>query len=116
MCLAKKYTNPSSDIIEVLAGLDNVDAVFTELVTTLDHVIKDGRTGELCSKDAERYTLIRLLDEIRQKAVRTTIAVVSGAYQTVLVSYFINRDFFPSLMKVTLAYVNRPVCDNAYDG
>ena len=41
-------------------------------------------------------------DELRQKAVRTTIATVSGAYQTVLVSYFINRDFFPSLMKVRL--------------
>ena len=44
--LAKKYTNPSSDIIEVLAGLDNVDAVFAELVATLDQVIKDGRTSK----------------------------------------------------------------------
>ena len=44
--LAKKYTNPSSDIIEVLAGLDSVDAVFAELVTTLDQTIKDGRTGK----------------------------------------------------------------------
>jgi hypothetical protein len=45
--LAKKYTNPSADIIEVLAGLDNVDTVFTELVTCLDQVIKDGRTGTI---------------------------------------------------------------------
>jgi hypothetical protein len=37
---------------------------------------------------------------LRQKAVRATIAVVSGGYQTALVSYFINRDFFPALMKV----------------
>lgn len=81
--LAKKYTNPSSDIIEVLAGLDNVDAVFTELVTRLDQTIREGRTMEL-----------------RQKAVRTTIAVVAGGYQTALVSYFINRDFFPALMKL----------------
>lgn len=44
--LAKKYTNPSSDIIEVLAGLDSVDATFTELVTCLDQVIKDGRASE----------------------------------------------------------------------
>ena len=42
--LAKKFTNPSSDIIEVLAGLDNVDLVFSDLVATLDSVIKDGRT------------------------------------------------------------------------
>ena len=43
--LAKKYMNPSSDIIEVLAGLDYVDLVFTELVTCLDQVIKDGRSS-----------------------------------------------------------------------
>ncbi|KAK4547926.1 hypothetical protein LTR36_010645 [Oleoguttula mirabilis] len=81
--LAKRYTNPSSDIIEVLAGLEKVDAVFTELVAALDHAIKDGRTIT-----------------IRQKAVRAAIAVVSGAYQTALVSYFIHRDFFPALMKL----------------
>ena len=45
--LGKKFTNPSSDIIEVLAGLDNVDAVFTELVTTLDQAIKEGRTSKM---------------------------------------------------------------------
>ena len=39
-------------------------------------------------------------DELRHKAVKTAIAVVSGGYQTALVSYFINRDFFPALMKV----------------
>jgi len=45
--LAKRYTNPSSDIIEVLAGLDNVDSVFTELVATLDTTIRSGRSREL---------------------------------------------------------------------
>lgn len=43
--LAKKFTNPSSDVIEVLAGLDNVDTVFSDLVATLDQAIKDGRSG-----------------------------------------------------------------------
>ncbi|KAK5119375.1 hypothetical protein LTR85_007731 [Meristemomyces frigidus] len=81
--LAKKYANASADIIDVLAGLDKVDAVFTDLVTALDHAIKDGRTIT-----------------IRQKAVRTALAVVSGGYQTALVSYFIHRDFFPALMKL----------------
>lgn len=101
VCLEKKYTNPSSDIIEVLAGLDNVDAVFTELVTALDQVIKDGRTSMCMFSSNELQLLLNgVLDELRQKAVRTAMAVVSGAYQTVLVSYFINRDLFPSLMKV----------------
>lgn len=40
--LSKKYTNPSSDAIEVLAGLDNVDKLITELVTSLDGVIRAG--------------------------------------------------------------------------
>ncbi|TVY19041.1 UPF0668 protein [Lachnellula arida] len=42
--LPKKYTNPSSDIINVLAGLDEVDAVFTDFVAALDVTIKTGRT------------------------------------------------------------------------
>lgn len=42
---SKKYTNPSSDIIEVLAGLDHVDTVFNDLVTALDNIISSGKTG-----------------------------------------------------------------------
>ncbi|RDW82207.1 DUF1741-domain-containing protein [Coleophoma cylindrospora] len=80
--LPKKYTNPSSDIITVLAGLDQVDAIFTEFVTALDVTIKSGRN----------------LD-IRQKAIQATLSVTSGAYQTSLLSYFTHRDLFPSLMK-----------------
>nr|POE54160.1 upf0588 membrane protein [Quercus suber] len=82
--LAKKYAAPSADIIEVLAGLDNVDSVFTELVAALDLAIKDGRSIPF-----------------RQKAVRTAVAVVAGGFQTALVSYFIHRDFFPALMKAS---------------
>ncbi|KAK5136033.1 hypothetical protein LTR08_004287 [Meristemomyces frigidus] len=81
--LSKRYSHPSSDIIEVLAGLDQVDAVFTDLVATLERIIRDGQTLPL-----------------RQKAVRTAIAVVSGGYHTALVSYFIHRDLFPALMKL----------------
>nr|POE90629.1 upf0588 membrane protein [Quercus suber] len=80
---SKKYAAPSADIIEVLAGLDNVDSIFTELVAALDHAIKDGRSIPF-----------------RQKAVRTAVAVVAGGYHTALVSYFIHRDFFPALMKL----------------
>ncbi|GIZ38997.1 hypothetical protein CKM354_000239000 [Cercospora kikuchii] len=81
--LSKKFTNPSSDVIDVLAGIDNVDPVFFDLVATLDHAIKDGRSTEL-----------------RQKAARMAIAVVAGGYQTALVSYFVQKDFFPALMKL----------------
>ena len=42
--LTKKYTNPSSDIIAVLAGLNNADTVMTDFIATLDTVIRTGRT------------------------------------------------------------------------
>ncbi|KAK3386409.1 hypothetical protein B0H63DRAFT_467739 [Podospora didyma] len=80
--LAKKYTNPSSDIIGVLAGLDHIDAVFTDFVGGLDSIIRNGRSLDL-----------------RQKAVEVALAVASGAYQTTLLTYFIQRDLFPSIMK-----------------
>lgn len=83
--LSKKYNNPSSDIINVLAGLDQVDVVLTDFVASLDIAIKTGRT----------------LD-VRQKAIEVALAMISGAYQTSLLSYFTHRDLFPSLMKVCL--------------
>lgn len=43
--LTKKYTNPSSDIISVLAGLHDADAVMTDFIATLDTVIRNGRTS-----------------------------------------------------------------------
>ena len=51
--LSKKYLNPSSNIIEVLAGLDSVDTVFNSLVDTLDQAIKDGRTSRLTEEPSE---------------------------------------------------------------
>lgn len=42
--LPKKYTNPSSDIIAVLAGLDHVDQIFTDFVAALDAIIRNADT------------------------------------------------------------------------
>jgi len=80
--LLKKYTNPSSDIIAVLAGLDQIDAVFTEFVAALDNTIRNGKS----------------LD-VRQRAVEVVLSITSGAYQTSLLTYFIQRDMFPAIMK-----------------
>ncbi len=80
--LAKRYTNPSSDIITVIAGLDEVDAVFLEFANVIEQCIRTGRVFEL-----------------RQKAIDTALALTAGAYQTSLVSYFSYRDLFPALMK-----------------
>ncbi|KAI0843257.1 DUF1741-domain-containing protein [Hypoxylon sp. FL0890] len=80
--LPKKYTNPSSDIIAVLAGLDQVDAVFTDFVGALEGIIRNGTSME-----------------VRQKAVEVVLSITSGAYQTSLLTYFIQRDLFPAIMK-----------------
>ncbi|KAM3443117.1 hypothetical protein MY4824_000822 [Beauveria thailandica] len=40
--LTKRYAHPSSANIAVLAGLDRIDLVFTDFVTTLDTVIRAG--------------------------------------------------------------------------
>jgi hypothetical protein len=80
--LRKRYTNPSSDIITILAGLHDADAVFSDLVATIDGVIRNGRTIAH-----------------RQRAVGTALSMIAGAYNTGLVSYFTHRDLFPSLMK-----------------
>lgn len=37
--------------------------------------------------------------DLRQKAVQVALAVTSGAYQTSLLTYFIQRDLFPAVMK-----------------
>jgi hypothetical protein len=44
--LKKKYTNPSSDVITVLAGLDEVDPVISNLVAVLDGIIRNGSSCE----------------------------------------------------------------------
>jgi hypothetical protein len=46
--LPKKYNNASSDIINVLAGLDEVDAVFTDFVAALEVTIRTGYTRKNC--------------------------------------------------------------------
>ncbi|KAI9369245.1 hypothetical protein BJX61DRAFT_549738 [Aspergillus egyptiacus] len=81
--LKKKYTNPSSDVITVLAGLDKVDQVISKFVSVLDNIIRSGSNNE-----------------IRFKAIQTATAMTSGAYKTSLVTYFTHRDLFPSIMKL----------------
>jgi hypothetical protein len=44
--LSKKYTNPSSDLITVLAGLDEVDHVISEFVAVLDGIVRNANGRE----------------------------------------------------------------------
>ena len=81
--LSKKYNNPSSDVIDLLAGLDRVDAVLSDFVAALDQLLRYGKTAT-----------------IRRLAVQVALAMTAGAYQTTLLTYFIQRDLFPSIIKV----------------
>lgn len=47
--LKKKYTNPSSDVITVLAGLDEVDHVISDFVSMLDGIIRKGGSSKYLS-------------------------------------------------------------------
>lgn len=99
--MTKKFTNPSSDVIAILAGLDEIDAVFADFVAALDNVIRNGRScASVIPTVFSQVWLIQIIVELRKKAVQTTLSVVAGAYQTGLLSYFTHRDLFPSLMKV----------------
>jgi hypothetical protein len=47
--------------------------------------------------------------DIRHKAVEVLLATTAGAYQTTLLTYMIQRDLFPSIMKVCQSHsVHRP--------
>lgn len=81
--LTKRYTNPSFDIINVLVGLEEVDVILSDFVETLDSVIGNGRSLE-----------------VRMKAVRAALAMISGAYQTTILTYFLQRNLFLALVKL----------------
>ncbi|KAG9781970.1 DUF1741-domain-containing protein, partial [Aureobasidium melanogenum] len=78
----KKYTNPNTDVIEVLAGLDSIDRLMSDLVQTLESIIRQGDN-----------------ETIRRSALHATLALVAGGFHTSLVSYFMHRDLFSALMK-----------------
>lgn len=81
--LKKRFTNYSSDVIGLLTGLHNVDAVFTDFVAGLEGYIRNGRNVG-----------------IRRKAVQVALCISCGAFQTGLLSYFTHRDLFPAIVKV----------------
>ncbi|KAF9770940.1 hypothetical protein IL306_011412 [Fusarium sp. DS 682] len=41
--LSKRYPHPSSDIMVLLAGLDQIDAVFTDFVSALEAIIRNSK-------------------------------------------------------------------------
>lgn len=79
--LSKRYITPSTDIIEILAGLDRVDQVMVSLYEVSLSII---------SQDTSQ--------EIRRKAMSTVLALVCGAFQTSVAEYFMQPAFLASLL------------------
>ena len=61
---SKKYTNPSSDIITVIAGLDEVDAVMSDFANAIEHQLKSGASGELCNTGQGRLYVLTGIDQL----------------------------------------------------
>jgi hypothetical protein len=80
----KRYPNPNTDVIEVLAGLDAIDRLMSDLVHGLESIIRQATS-----------------ESFRTKALETVLALVAGGFQTSLVSYFMHKDLFTALMKVS---------------
>ncbi|KAK6386048.1 hypothetical protein LTS17_001622 [Exophiala oligosperma] len=78
----KKFPNPNTDVIEVLAGLDAIDQTMSDIVHGLESIIRQSTS-----------------DTLRTKALETTLALVAGGFHTSLVSYFMHKDLFSALMK-----------------
>lgn len=53
--LSKRYTNPSSDVITILAGLDQVDKRVSDLVNGIDDLVRNGKHSQLFGCCEEAY-------------------------------------------------------------
>ena len=79
--LSRKYTNYSSDVITILAGFENVDYIFLELVNLLDLLLKSNEPINL-----------------RNAALHILCTIVACTYHSIIISYFVNHSLFLSLL------------------
>ncbi|CAG8788364.1 12089_t:CDS:10, partial [Racocetra persica] len=85
---AKKFNNFSSDVINLLTGLNNADTVFTQLVDAIKHLMENDETV------------------IKYEALRLAIVVVCGnnnINQNSINEFFMKNDIFDPLIKLIIA-------------
>jgi hypothetical protein len=75
--LSKKYTNPSSDVIALLAGLDEVDKRVSDLVNGIDVLARNGSSSE-STRSCEEARLI-FSSPASRKSNRDCIGTDSGS-------------------------------------
>jgi len=56
-----------------------------------------------CNTILELTPAVRSKDTLRTKAVDVLLVMTAGAYQTSILTYLIQRDLFPSLIKVRIS-------------
>ncbi|KAG4305433.1 hypothetical protein PORY_000989 [Pneumocystis oryctolagi] len=78
----KKYNNFTSDVVFIIAGLDNIDSIFMDFVISLDALIQKESRAVL-----------------RTKALRLCLCTACHGFNSNVVSYFHYKDFFPSIIK-----------------
>lgn len=77
----------------MLAGLNAIDQSMSDIVHGLESIIRQSTS-----------------DTLRTKALETTLALVAGGFHTSLVSYFMHKDLFSALMKVSTNSHSRGEC------
>ncbi|KAG5437500.1 hypothetical protein PCANB_000928 [Pneumocystis canis] len=78
----KKYNNFVSDIVFIISGFDNIDAIFMDFATSLDALIQ---------KEPKVI--------LRTKALKLCLCTICHGFNSNIVSYFHQKDFFPSIIK-----------------
>ncbi|KAF0504530.1 DUF1741-domain-containing protein [Gigaspora margarita] len=85
---AKKFNNFSSDVINLLTGLNNANTVFTQLVDAIKHLMNDDEAV------------------IKYEALRLAVVIVCGnsnINQNSINEFFMENDIFDPLIKIIIA-------------
>ncbi|RIB30210.1 hypothetical protein C2G38_2153239 [Gigaspora rosea] len=85
---AKKFNNFSSDVINLLTGLNNANTVFTQLVDAIKHLMSDDEAV------------------IKYEALRLAVVIVCGnsnINQNSINEFFMENDIFDPLIKIIIA-------------
>ncbi|EGU82933.1 hypothetical protein FOXB_06486 [Fusarium oxysporum f. sp. conglutinans Fo5176] len=96
--LSKRYPHPSSDIMVLLAGLDQIDAVFTDFVSAVEAIIRNSKECLLANYNKFEFQnpyQQRLNDFVNEAVIQKIVGAVGQACQTVRSRYITIQDDLP---------------------
>ncbi|KAL8838250.1 MAG: hypothetical protein Q9176_005179 [Flavoplaca citrina] len=80
--LTKRYTNPSSEIITVLAGLDRVDACFLDFVDAIETVIRSGGSANYNKFEFRNPYRAKFEDCVNEAAIQKIVQGLGTGYSS----------------------------------